>query len=45
MFYVDREAKVSTVNSSFDLPLRGQRSNFVNVSKYVVFVLKLKLMK
>ena len=42
---MDREAKVSALTSSFDLPLRGQRSNFENVSNYVVFVLKLKLMK
>ena len=35
MFYMDRDAKVSTVTPSSDLPLRGQRSkrsNFKNIS-------------
>ena len=30
MFYMDRDAKVSTVTPSSDLPLRGQRSKRSN---------------
>ena len=34
MFYMDRDAKVSTVTPLSDLPLRGQRSKKVNFQKY-----------
>ena len=34
MFYMDRDAKVSTVTPSSDLPLRGQRSKKVKFQKY-----------
>ncbi len=34
VFYMDREAKVSTATSSSDLPLRGQRSKKVKMRKY-----------
>ena len=34
VFYMDREAKVSTVATSSDLSLRGQRSKKVKIRKY-----------
>ena len=34
MFYMDRDAKVSTVTPSSDLPLRGQRSKKVKFQNY-----------
>ncbi len=33
--YMDRDAKVSTVTSSYDLPLRGQRSKKVKIWNYI----------
>ena len=37
MFYLDRDAKVSTVTPSSDLPLRGQRSKKGQNFKIFIF--------
>ena len=35
VLYINRDEKVSTVTPSSDLPLRGQRSKKVKISKYL----------